>query len=200
MRCNKKKKGKNYFPIIVIALTIVFLLSPVVFGDSDATEPKIKKIKVPETSKSPVLVEGIFRSGEWDDAKKIVAGKNLELFFKQNSGHLFIGIKCKNLIIPMTDIYISDGEKIYNLHASAQIAERIVKKGSKTEKDNKLIGGYAVDWTANELRWDEKKLEELKKSGKNVFDAFSASIFKYEGFVTENQRIQLLINAIDSIN
>ena len=142
-----------------------------------------ESIRVPEGNGRPVLLDGLFSPGELDDALKIDIQQNVSLYLKKYSGHVFIGIKVTPYKTFVVDMFISpDGKSIHHLHASAQIGERVVNENSSRTDNPSFIWGYSVDWYANEIRWDNKKMQELMKQGKSRNEAQEMSYFKYEGF------------------
>jgi ketosteroid isomerase-like protein len=140
-------------------------------------------IRVPEGNGRPVLLDGLFSPGEWEDAEKIAIHQNVNLYLKRYGGHVFIGIKITPYKTSVVDMFISpDGESIHHLHTSAQIGERLVNKDSGPWDNPSFVWGYSVDWYANEIRWDNGKMEDLMKKGKDRNEAQEMSYFTYDGF------------------
>ncbi len=151
--------------------------SPCSLGD----EPEL--IKVPEGNGKPVLLDGLFSPGEWEDAKKLDIHQNVILYLKKYSGHVFIGVKINPYRTSVVDLFISpDGKNIHHLHASAQICERVVDEDSGPWDNPTFVYGYSVDWYANEIRWDNAKMQELMRQGKSRDEAQEMSYFKYDGY------------------
>jgi hypothetical protein len=146
-------------------------------------EDSAESIMVPEGNGKPVLLDGLFSPGEWEDAEKIIIHPNVHLYLKKYGGHVFIGIKITPYKTSVVDMFISaDGKSIHHLHASAQIGERLVNDNSGLWDKPSFIWGYSVDWYANEIRWDNGKMQELMKKGKGRNEAQEMSYFKYDGF------------------
>jgi len=142
-----------------------------------------ESIGVPEGSGKPVLLDGLFSDGEWEDAKKIDIHQNVSLYLKKYLGHVYIGIKITPYKTSVVDMFISpDGKSIHHLHTSAQIGERLVDENSGPWDNPSFIWGYSVDWYANEIRWDNGKMQELMKKGTDRNEAQEMSYFKYDGF------------------
>jgi hypothetical protein len=136
-------------------------------------------VVVPDSDGDPVLVDGLFTEGEWDDAAKIDAGGGVTLLFKQEAGHVFIGVMCPRLQTPVVDLFIqTPGEHPHQLHASAQIGERLVGGG----EDVPFVWGRSPDWQANEVRWDQARREQLVAEGMDQDEAQRKTIFPYQGF------------------
>jgi hypothetical protein len=149
----------------------------------DSLSAESESIKVPEGDCNPVLLDGLFSPGEWDDAEKIDIQQNASLYLKKYGGHVFIGIKVNPYKTFVVNMFISpDGKNIYQLHTSAQIGERFLNENSSSQDNPPFIWGYSVDWYANEIRWDNKKMQELIKQGKSSNQAQEMSNFKYDGY------------------
>lgn len=141
----------------------------------------VSEVSVPETDGRPVMIDGLFTPGEWDNAFAIDAGEGVTLHLKQEKGHVFIGIRCTGLGTAVVDLFISPtGNEIHQLHASAQIGE-IVLSGPG-EEDPPFVWGYSPEWTANEVRWDQARRERLVAQGMDPGQAQVETIFPYDGF------------------
>ena len=60
-------------------------------GVSSSLEDSPESIRVPEGDGRPVLLDGLFSPGEWEDAKKIEIHPNVHLYLKKYGGHVFFG-------------------------------------------------------------------------------------------------------------
>jgi len=140
-------------------------------------------IKLPAGDGRPVLLDGLFSPGEWEDAVKIDIQENVSLHLKQYGGYVFMGIKISPYKTSLVDMFISpDGKTITHLHTSAQIGERLVNEDSEPWDNPPFIWGNSVAWYANEIRWDNEKMQALIKEGKSGNEAQEMSCFKYDGF------------------
>jgi len=149
----------------------------------DAQAGETETIIIPEGKGGPVLLDGLFSPREWEDAKRVDLHENVSLFLKTLRGHLFIGVKISPFRTSAIDMFISpDGKSIHHLHASAQISERLVHENSGRWDNPSFIWGQAVDWQANEIRWDQEKMQALIKEGQSEGVAQEMSNFKYDGF------------------
>jgi len=178
---------------IISKLWILFILfSLVVFPFLNCQEAEedegqislIEPINIQDAGDTPILIDGIFSPGEWEDAVSFRVDQRVNLLIKTKKGHLFIGIKCNDLKIPVADIYISSEQgPIYQLHASAQLGERILSNKSGRENDPSYNWGETKDWYANEVRWNNRELESIIESeGITRDEAFSRVVYPYEGF------------------
>ena len=165
--------------MILLSVKVALSAAGVPGSLADDTE----SIRVPDGNGKPVLLDGLFSPGEWEDAEKIDIHPNVILYLKKYGGHVFIGIKITPYKTSVVDMFISpDGKIIHHLHTSAQIGERIVNEDSGPWDNPSFIWGNSVDWYANEIRWDNGKMQELMKKGKSRNEAQEMSYFKYDGF------------------
>ena len=139
-------------------------------------------IKVPSASAVPVLIDGIFSENEWADAREIIITDNYTLYLKKKQGHVFLGVKIYPFESQIIELYISpDEDRIYHFHASAQIGEKLIKSDYDWE-DLHFRWGNSNGWYANEIRWDQYKRDSLLNSGVPDNEAFTQSMYKFEGF------------------
>ncbi len=137
--------------------------------------------RVPETDGVPVMIDGVFSECEWDDALVVDASEAVNLYLKQEKGHLFIGVRCIRLITPIVDLFIQPtGSEIHQLHASAQIGERVL--GGSVEEDPPWVWGHSPDWYANEVRWDRGLEARLVAEGVSEGEAQFRAVFPSDGF------------------
>lgn len=165
-------------PLPAILLLAGMFLAPLVLL---AQAPQT--VRVPEGNGRPILTDGIFSPGEWDDALKIPIRPNIELLLKKSAGFIFIGIRYTSFTLSVVDLFISpDGKAIRHLHVSAQLGERLLNDTPGTAGEPEFVWGDTAGWYANEIRWNERKVQALIKEGKNGGEAQVASLYKYDGF------------------
>ncbi|MDH4196112.1 MAG: hypothetical protein OEW05_01735 [Candidatus Aminicenantes bacterium] len=154
------------------------LASAALFGQDQP-----KTVRVPEGNGRPILTDGIFSPGEWDDALKIDVRPTVQLLLKKSAGFVFIGIRYIPYTLAVVDLFISPaGKAIRQLHVSAQLGERLLNDTPGSDDDPEFIWGDTTGWYANEVRWSEKKVQALIKEGKSRDEAQEASVYKYDGF------------------
>jgi hypothetical protein len=140
-------------------------------------------VKVQQGKGDPVLLDGLFSPEEWDDAWRKDLGPGVSLYLKQAGPYVFVGIRYAPFKGSSADLFISpDGQTIYHLHASAQIGERRFQAGSTDGPDPEFVWGDTSDWYANEIRWNQKRVDELMKQGRNRYEAQDISLYRYDGF------------------
>jgi hypothetical protein len=164
-------------------LAAVLLLAGIFLASRALLAQAPQSVRVPEGNGKPILTDGIFSPGEWDDALKVPIKPNIELLLKKSAGFIFIGIRYTPFTLSVVDLFISpDGKAIRNLHVSAQLGERLLNDTAVAGKEPEFIWGDTTGWYANEIRWNERKVQALIKEGKNGGEAQEASLYKYDGF------------------
>jgi len=71
---------------VVLAASVLGVL-----GASGGQRPA--EIAVPEGNGVPVITDGIFSPGEWDDAHRSALTASVQLYVKQHRGVVFIGVR-----------------------------------------------------------------------------------------------------------
>ncbi len=165
---------------LLILTTILLSLSIAAAESSISSENQISAVNVPTGNGIPVMTDGIFTLGEWDEAEEIKINDNITLFVKQNKGIFYLGIYCPDLRMPVSNLYVSSGENdIYKFHISAQIGE--IKLNPEGETDPEFEYGNTSGWYGNEIRWNYWKAQELQEQGKTVADAQFETVYPHEG-------------------
>ena len=124
-------------------------------------------VVVPEGNGQPMLIDGLFSPGEWDDAQKRHINDRVDLYLKVNSGHLFLGLKYTDPVGVITDIWITaDDKTVYQLHSSGALAEGVLSLPVAEERLDNYIVGYSKDWNANEVKTDRKKRDAWMAAGR----------------------------------
>ncbi len=138
-----------------------------------------QSVVVPTGNGVPVMTDGIFTPGEWDDALRIALGETLELRVKEYRGVVFIGLRGPAGIGP-ADLFVSvPYGPICQLHRSAQLAEVTVPPSGELPPLRKF--GLSPDWYANEQRWDIEEAERLGKAGKTPLEMMRAAGYPSDG-------------------
>ena len=121
---------------------------------------------------TPVMTDGTFSRGEWDDATRMTVNDSIILFFKRHEGHVFLGVHCPDLTIPAFDLFLDPGSgTIHQLHISAQLGERLLHTASEDAEDPTFVWGGTTDWYASEIRWGAERLERMIEAGTTRKDA-----------------------------
>ena len=140
-------------------------------------------IRVPEGNGKPILTDGIFSPGEWDDSLKIEIRPNIHFLVKTGAGFVFLGIRYIPFALSIADLFISpDRKSVRQFHVSAQLGERQLNATPGLDDDPEFAWGDTTGWYANEIRWNERKVQALVKEGKDRGEAQQASIYYTEGF------------------
>ena len=147
---------------------------------SPSSLPGQESIAVPEGNGKPVLLDGLFTSGEWDDALKVAIHDRITLFLKVNSGHLFLGLKYEEAVGVVTDVWMtSDGKTVYQMHSSGQLGEGVLSLSVADDKSETVIG-YTKNWDGNEIKSDSKKKAEWQAAGRPK-EGYRQTLFPSDG-------------------
>lgn len=167
------------FPELLLVQTVCLLAFS--FGLSAQ-----EMVRVPETDAPPVLLDGTFSVGEWDDALTVEGG-GVTLYLKQEAGHVFIAVGSQGLTSPVTNLFIQPvGGEIHQLHVSAQLGERVLP--SDGSEPPPFTWGFSSLWYANEVRWDERRRRQLVDEGMDQGQAQVETLFPYDGFEFQIRR------------
>lgn len=182
----KKEYAMKYTSIsatIIFLSTFILLISIHLFSQTEKQNfPALDSIAVPEGNGKPVLLDGIFSQGEWDDALKLEIHPKVQMYLKKYKGHVFIGLRYLPSMGNGADLQISsDGKTIYHLHVSAQLGERLINENSGSFDNPSFIFGATSDWYANEIRSNLGLRDSLIKQGKSREEAIGISLYKYDG-------------------
>jgi hypothetical protein len=145
---------------------------------------------VPEGNGVPVITDGIFSPGEWDDAHRSVLTPSVELFVKQHRGVVFIGVRGsgQGAIGPSALFLAVPGGPVHQLHVSAQLGEVVLPA---TGEAPPFRFGFTPDWYANEQRRDMEEAERLKKEGKDPIQIMIATAYPADGIEFAIRRSKL---------
>ena len=131
---------------------------------------RIDPVTVP-TGDAPVITDGFFTPGEWDDALKIPVEDGVTMFLKEFQAVVFIGVRGASgptdlrLAVPGVSVILS-------LHASYALGQvRIPFTGAGPA----LRLGLTTDWYANENRRDDLAYQRMLTEGGNEQEALKAT-------------------------
>jgi hypothetical protein len=138
------------------------------------------EVTVPEGDGAPVVTDGFFSPGEWDDARRVPITDAVELCLKQYRGVVFIGVHgLGSASIGPSDLCVAEpGGPVHQLHVSAQLGEIVLPAVGDAPR---FRFGYTPDWYANELRRDMEEAERLEKQGKSPLEIITATSFPSDG-------------------
>ncbi len=175
---------------IVLFFALLISLGCVYEVDQPAKSNPNVVIKIPQGNGNPVLLDGMFSEGEWEDALMVPMNDSITLYFKKYRGHFYLGLYAPAYAVSAPNVYFQlNDSNILQLHVSAQLGERLLKPGSADEDDPRFNWGYSDGWYANESRWDQNLRNHLIDSiGQDNNEAFELSMFPKEG--TEIQILQ----------
>lgn len=170
-------------------LAASLLLGGVLLPSGLRGQDRAAPVRVPDGNGRPILVDGLFSPGEWDDAMAIQVRPDLQLLLKKTSEYVFLGLKYSPFVDSSVDLFISpDGKAIHQLHVSAQLGEILLTGPGSEAGPSPFVWGATSDWYANEIRWDAKKAEALMKQGTARYEAQGAVLYRYDGFEFQIRR------------
>ncbi len=146
-------------------------------------DPEIRTATLTVTDCTPILVDGLFSPGEWDDAIAFETGPHSKMLFKQDAVYFYIGVDSRDLIAPATNLFLAaEATDILQFHISAQVGERRVTRESTRSENPAWKWGYSDNWMANEVRWDDRELQRLtKEAGEWRADLFARVAYPSHG-------------------
>jgi hypothetical protein len=158
--------------------------------ESDAIlSPDDGVYSVPTGDGRPVMTDGIFQQGEWDDAATLVINDSVSVLFKHYRNHFFFAVDSRRLLSPSVDLFLcSDSQRIIQMHVSAQLGERELHVAPAISEDTAWVWGRTSGWYANEFRWIYRLLDSLMKIEGTGYEAAIAQA----GFPHEAIEIDLL--------
>ena len=165
-------KKRIYFVTALLVTTISLM----------AQQKDIPHINVPEGQCKPVLLDGLIRHSEWDDALEVKIHERIDLLLKVNSGYLFLGLKFKDAAGVIVDLWLtSDNETVYQMHSSGQIGEAVLHL-PVAEDRVKCTYGYTTGWDANEIKSYKTKKDEWVAAGRpGGMDGYRKVLYPSDG-------------------
>jgi len=164
--------------ILLLPFLFSLAVSPVLPLEADPAGPAV--ITVPEGNGKPVLLDGLFAPGEWDDALKVRVHDRIDLLLKVNSGHLFLGLKLKNPLGVIVNLWLTaDDKTVYQLHSSGQLGEAVLTLPVYDQMPPSRVG-YTKDWDANEIKSDSQLKAEWQAAGRPA-DGYRKVLFPSDG-------------------
>lgn len=137
------------------------------------------QVAVPQLSGEPLLIDGRFGEREWRGAATLAINDSTMLVAMQRDGHVYLGVRFLTPNRSYIDLFLQNNETLYNLHASAQIGERLLRDTTWTDSEPAWAWGNHVDWIANEVKTNPT----MPRS-----DPWTERIFPYEGFEFQLRR------------
>ncbi len=140
----------------------------------------VSSLTVPEGNGAPVITDGIFSAGEWDDALQVPLHGSVTLLVKEYRGVVFIGIRGRGQAgIGPSELFLSTpGGAIHKMHVSAQLYEAELPAFGEAPPPR---FGFTTDWYANETRRDELAYQRMLTDGRNEQEALKAATHSSEG-------------------
>ncbi len=152
--------------------------------------PPPAPVVVPEGDGSPVITDGLFSPGEWDDALRLPLGETVTLHLKQYRRVVFIGVRGQGPLGngPSELIQAAPGGPQHRHHVSAQLSEAVL---TASNPDPRHRFGLTTDWYANEQRRDMEEAARLEKEGKDPLTIIRATAYPSDGLEFAIRRSKL---------
>ena len=165
---------------LFILIVLLVLISHNDFAVSQ--QNVLPEIAVPEGKCKPVLLDGIITPGEWGDALKVKIHERIDLLLKENSGHLFLGLKFKDAAGVIVDLWLtSDDKTFYQMHSSGRIGEAVLNL-PVDEDTVKMTYGYTTNWDANEIKsYGRKKADWIAAGRPGGMDGYRKVLYPSDG-------------------
>ncbi len=139
-------------------------------------------IAVPQGNGAPVITDGTFSPGEWDDALRIplTEGGEVTLNLKEYRGVVFVGVRGPvGPFLGASELCLAaPGGPLQKLHISYGLYE-VVLPASGPEPRARV--GYTNGWYANEFRQDDHERARLEKEGKDFREIMQATVYPIDG-------------------
>ncbi len=147
-------------------------------------------VLVPEGDGAPVITDGIFSPGEWDDALRIPLAEAVTLHLKEYRGVVFVGVRGQRPVgIGPSELFLAvPGGPVHRLHVSAQLSEAVLTDSSP---EPPARFGLTTDWYANEQRRDMEEAGRLEKQGKDPLTIIQAASYPSDGIEFAIRRSKL---------
>jgi hypothetical protein len=176
-RIFKRRLGKIKMKILIsiIVKTVILLITLELQAQKTNSDKrnndtlynaKSKIIKVPAGKGKQVVTDGIFSTGEWDDALSYSVADNYNIYLKADSEILYIGLKSAEPIGEcISEIRITSNEKdVFLLHVSGCLGEGVSGFPATTKFD---LNNNQY-WAANFLSADSLKKAAWLAAGQSV--------------------------------
>lgn len=149
-------------------------------ADSPPAQAATAPVAVPESNGAPVITDGIFSPGEWEDALQIALNETARLYIKHYRGVVFLGVRGgRKAEIGPSDLFLAiPGGPIRQFHVSAQLFEGAFPA---TGEQSQPRFGLTIDWYANELRRDMDAAARLTKEGRAPIEIIRGSSYPSDG-------------------
>ncbi len=137
-------------------------------------------LPVAEETSELVEVDGCFGTAEWNDALLVSGTDPCDIHLKRRDGHVFIGIECPQLELPVLDLFLMpEAENVYQLHVSSYLAERVL---NQENADSLWQSGLRLDWTANTIEWNTAVRDSLAAVGVYGWEMLRKAVLPFDGF------------------
>jgi hypothetical protein len=147
-------------------------------------------IVVPEGDGAPVITDGLFSPGEWDDAVRTPVGNSVALHLKRWRDVVYVGVRGEDVVgVGPSELCLAvPGGPVLKLHVSSQLYE-VVLPAVGDEPAPRM--GLTTGWYANEQRRDVALMERMQKEGRSPLEATRAGRYPSDGIEFAIRRAKL---------
>jgi hypothetical protein len=71
-----------------------------------------------------IMMDGNILKTEWSDAKQMIVSSSINLLLKKTPEYILIGVDGGKGCNIIADLYCTNNNQLYNLHASAKLGQR----------------------------------------------------------------------------
>lgn len=162
-RNTPRNSVRNLPKLLLLGTTVVF-----VGAEANASETRV----INPTDKVP-LFDGTCDKDEWQGATRIELPAQVSVYLMHDEDSLFVCAKGKAEDYTVSDLYIEHGKtgQLHNLHASAQLGERIFMGTDWSESDQWNLrdwSGFWVPYAGNEETEDGTRTKFLRGSHREI--------------------------------
>lgn len=163
----------------VALLTLAMIAVASVAAGMQPLQPGVTTVAVPAGNGAPVITDGQFDPGEWDDALRIGLDESIALYLKEYRGVVFIGVRGSSGDLGPSELSLAgENGPIRKLHVSAQLFEVELPP---TGPEPPSRPGFTTGWYANEFRRDMALSARLEKEGKDPMAIIRAASYPSDG-------------------
>ena len=127
------------------------LFAPIAYASASS-------VIIPDVEPTPLLLDGRIDAAEWRGAVQVDVTADLRLLIKQSQGHVYLAVDTPGRASQPMDLSVFPADlRVYQLHASMQLAER---QPTRKEPEPAWRWGNHRDWLASEMKRDPERQQE----------------------------------------
>jgi hypothetical protein len=128
---------------------------------------------------SAIVSDGKFSESAWDSATVLYNKDSIKIVCFQTKHDFVVGVVAKGFIARYVDMYMKANNKLYNLHASFQVGERVLLDTGFTDEKPDWQWGNNKNWKVNTVAYQKNANEKLPfRQQLNAYDGYEFVIQK----------------------